>query len=117
MDKSDSGQMMPDTKAAARKLLLIYGALPIAYVIAGRLGLILAASPGYATAVFLPAGIAVAAAFIAGLASLPGTFLGALLLNLWIAQAIGLGLDSAHSAAAIVIACASALQAATGGVL
>jgi PAS domain S-box-containing protein len=87
------------------------------YVIAGRLGLVLAASPGYATAVFLPAGIAVAAAFISGLATLPGTFLGSLVLNLWIAQAIGLGLDGAHVAAAAVIACASALQAAAGGIL
>jgi len=109
--------MMPDTKAAARKLLLIYGALPIVYVIAGRLGLILAASPGYATAVFLPAGIAVAAAFIGGLATLPGTFLGSLLLNLWVAQATGLGLDSAHIAVATMIAGASTLQAAMGGLV
>ena len=38
--------MMPDMKAAVRKLLLVYGALPIAYVIFGRLGLDLAVSPG-----------------------------------------------------------------------
>src|SRR5262245_66524391 len=95
--------MMPD-KAAARKLLLIYGALPIAYVIAGRLGLFLAPSPGYATAVFLPAGIAVAAAFIAGLATLPGTFIGSLMLNLWVAQVIGIELDGAHIASAVVMA-------------
>src|SRR5262249_46432240 len=117
IDKSDSGQMMPDTKAAARELLLVYGALPIVYVIVGRLGLFLAPSPGYATVVFLPAGIAVAAAFMAGLATLPGTFIGSLMLNLWVAQAIGLELDGAHVAAAVVIAFASALQAATGGFL
>jgi two-component sensor histidine kinase/integral membrane sensor domain MASE1 len=109
--------MMPDTKATARELLLVYGALPIVYVIVGRLGLILAPSPGYATAVFLPAGLAVAAAFIAGLATLPGTFIGSLMLNLWVAQGIGLELDGAHVAAAAVIAFASALQAATGGLL
>jgi PAS domain S-box-containing protein len=109
--------MMPDTKAATRELLLVYGALPIVYVIVGRLGLILAPSPGYATAVFLPAGIAVTAAFIAGLTTLPGTFIGSLMLNLWVAQAIGLELDGAHVAAAVVIAFASALQAATGGLL
>jgi integral membrane sensor domain MASE1 len=53
-------------KTKARKLFLLYGALPVSYVIAGRLGLLLATSPGYASAVFLPAGIAVGATFIAG---------------------------------------------------
>src|SRR5262245_10052123 len=96
--------MMPDTRATTRELLLVYGALPIVYVIVGRLGLILAPSPGYATAVFLPAGIAVAAAFIAGLATLPGTFIGSLMLNLWVAQAIGIELDGAHIASAVVMA-------------
>jgi integral membrane sensor domain MASE1 len=59
-----------------RRQLLLYVALPLAYVICGRLGLLLAMPPGFATAVFLPAGIAVTAAFVAGNASLPGTFLG-----------------------------------------
>ncbi len=40
-----------------RRQLLIYAALPLAYVISGRLGLLLAVPPGYATAVFLPAGM------------------------------------------------------------
>ena len=48
------------------------------------LGLLLAVSPGYATAVFLPAGIAVASAFMAGAATLPGTFVGSFILNIWI---------------------------------
>ena len=40
-------------------------AVALVYVIAGRLGLLLAVPPGYATAIFPPAGIAVAAAFSA----------------------------------------------------
>jgi len=107
--------MMPDTKAAVRKLLLVYGALPLAYVIVGRLGLVLAVSPGYATAIFLPAGIALAAAFMVGLASLPGIFVGSLLLNLSVTHSIGYELDGVHVAVAVIIASASSLQAAAGG--
>jgi PAS domain S-box-containing protein len=99
-----------------RKLLVMYGALPLAYVIAGRLGLLLAILPGYATAVFLPAGIAVAAAFIAGMDSLPGTFLGSFLLNLWIGYSFNHELDVTKIVAAAAIAVASAVQAAIGGI-
>jgi len=96
-------------------LLLIYGALPLAYVISGRLGLLLAVPPGYATAVFLPAGIAMAAMFMAGWATLPGTFLGSFVLNVWVGY-VGAG----HSyltalVAALGIAFASLMQAAVGG--
>jgi hypothetical protein len=41
-------------KRIETRLLLIYGALPLAYVISGRLGLLLAVPPGYATAVQSP---------------------------------------------------------------
>lgn len=100
-----------------RRWLLIYAALPLAYVICGRLGLLLAAPPGYATAVFVPAGIAVTAAFVMGAASLPGTFLGSLLLNLWIGYSIGHEIDAFNLATAAIIASASMLQAAAAGVL
>jgi hypothetical protein len=102
---------------AARQLFLIYGALPLAYVIAGRFGLVLAVSPGYATAVFLPAGIAVGAAFMLGAASGPGTFLGSFLLNIWAGYSVHtVGAVNLGTAAAI-IASASALQAGVGGAL
>lgn len=64
-------------KTTLARQLLIYAALPLAYLIAGRLGLLLAVPPGYATAVFIPAGIAVGAMYIAGAATLPGTFASA----------------------------------------
>jgi len=86
-------------------------------VVIGRLGLTLAVSPGYATAVFLPAGIAVTAAFMMGAISLPGTFLGSFLLNIWIGYSIGREVDTLNVATAAIIAFASALQAGSGGVI
>ena len=73
--------------------------------------------PADATEIFLPAGIAVAAAFMVGLASLPGIFVGSLLLNLSVAYSIGHKLDGVHVAVAVVIASASALQAAACGLV
>src|SRR5215468_11573796 len=99
----------------ARRQLLVYVALPLAYIVTGRLGLLLAVPPGYATPAFLPAGVAVTATFIAGAAALPGTFLGSFLLNLWIGYLIAGRYNLTQIAAALVIAAASVTQAAIGG--
>ena len=99
----------------ARRWLLLYAALPLVYIVTGRLGLLLAAPPGYATAVFLPAGIAVTATFVAGVSALPGTFLGSFLLNVWIGYLIAGRLNLTQIAAALVIAAGSMTQAAIGG--
>ena len=48
-----------------------YLALTFAYAFSGKLALLLAVPPGYASPVFPPAGIAVAAMLISGWASLP----------------------------------------------
>jgi hypothetical protein len=56
--------------------------LAVAYLPTGRLGLLLAVPLGYATATFLPAGIAVAGMYIAGAVTLPATFVASFLLNL-----------------------------------
>jgi PAS domain S-box-containing protein len=106
---------MKHLKTAMARQLLIYAVLPLAYVITGRLGLLLAVPPGYATAVFIPAGIAVGAMFIAGASTLPGTLLGSFLLNLWIGNTITGQMSALDIAAAVAIALASALQAALGG--
>lgn len=95
--------------------VLVFVWLPIAYVTIGRLGLLLAVSPGYATAVFLPAGIAVGATFMTGPAALPGIFIGALVLNAWIGYSITHTLHSMSVLPALVIAFASLLQAGVGG--
>jgi len=60
-----------------------YLALTLTYAITGKLALLLAVPPGYASPVFPPAGIAVSAMLISGWTSLPWTFLGSLLLNIW----------------------------------
>jgi PAS domain S-box-containing protein len=106
-----------DPKITAREVLLVYAALPLAYVITGRLGLLLAVSPGYATAIFLPAGIAVAAAFMMGSRSLPGTLLGSFLLNVWVGYSTGQQADTLSFAIAVIIALASTLQAGIGGAI
>ena len=64
--------------------LSLYVALPLAYIVTGRIGLLLAVPPGYATAVFMPAGLAVGSFFLAGSETLVGTFVGSFLLNIWI---------------------------------
>jgi len=99
---------------ATRRLLLIYAALPLAYVICGRLGLLLAVPPGYATPVFLPAGVAVTAMFMAGAASLPGTFVGSFLLNFWLSASMD-QLGATGLTSALVIALSSTAQAAIAG--
>jgi PAS domain S-box-containing protein len=99
----------------ARSRLPAYLALTLVYVIVGRLGLFLAVPPGYATAIFPPAGIAMAAAFIGGRATLPWTFCGSFILNLWAGYSAYHHLDSVAFVSALIIAPASMLQAAIGG--
>jgi signal transduction histidine kinase len=89
----------------------------VAYVAAGRLGLLLAVSPGYATAFFLPSGIAIAAMWMRGEASLPWIFAGSLLLNLWVGYLPNGGLSAAATVGALAIAAASTAQAAAAGFL
>jgi signal transduction histidine kinase/sensor domain CHASE-containing protein len=84
----------------------------IAYVITGKLGMLLSPGDGYSTAMFPPAGIAMAAVLIYGRSMLPWVFLGALALNssltdalrpgmqLWLASSVGISLFSALQAGA-----------------
>lgn len=87
----------------------------VTYVISGKAALMLALPPGYASAIFPPAGIAVAAAFILGRRSLQWVFLGSLLLNLWVSYSASHQITTTGFAAAVIIAVASTLQAAVGG--
>jgi hypothetical protein len=97
------------------RLLLTWSGLAASYAIVGRLGLLLAVPPGYATAIFPPAGIAVSAMLVIGADSLPGTYCGSLLLNAWVGYSIARRFDPARIATALVIAAASVLQAALAG--
>jgi MASE1 len=98
-----------------KRRLLTYLTLALAYVLTGRLGLLLAVPPGYATAIFPPAGIAVAAAFIGGRRTLPWIFAGSCALNLWIGSIVEQHIVARALAVAVLIATASAAQAAVGG--
>lgn len=95
--------------------VMAYLLLTVAYVGSGKLGLLLALPPGYASPIFPPAGIAVAAAFIGGLKTLPWIFLGSLILNVWVGYTSSQHVVPMDLAVASAIAFASMLQAALGG--
>jgi signal transduction histidine kinase/ActR/RegA family two-component response regulator len=99
---------------AAGRPLLAYPLLTIAYAISGKLGMFLAVPPGYASPIFPPAGIAMAAMLIWGWATPPWVFLGSFLLNFWIGSTLGKELHQIAAAAA-GISMASVLQAVIGG--
>src|SRR3989304_1514861 len=86
-----------------------------AYFATGKLGLLLAIPPGYATAVWLPSGIALVGVLLFGYRACFGVVLGSFLVN------IGISFDASNadaiirsSAIAGCIAAGAALQAAAG---
>lgn len=83
--------------------------LSLAYVLAGRLGLLLAIPPGFVSAMFPPVGIALAAVLIWGYPMLLGVLLGSTLLNL----TLGGPLSWPGLAVASVIALGTTLQCLT----
>ena len=94
---------------------LAYLLISIAYVATGELGMLLALPPGYASPVFLPAGIAVAAVLIGGRKTLPWIFFGSLLLNVWIGYSANHQVTGLSLLVAAFIAMSSVLQATIGG--
>ena len=85
-----------------------------AYLIAGRLGLMLAPLSGYASAIFPAAGVAVTAVFIAGGAMLPGLFAASFLLELWFALTFGHGASTLGTLTALIFAAFPTARAAMG---
>ncbi|MGH8530440.1 MAG: MASE1 domain-containing protein, partial [Nevskiales bacterium] len=101
-------------KAPERDLLAI-AAMAAAYYISGRLGLLLAIPPGYATAVWPASGIALAGVLIYGWRLGIGVWLGSFLVN------VRTGLDTSDAAALlqsmlvpVVIALGATAQAVGG---
>ena len=92
------------------RLILV---LAFIYAFSGRVALLLALPPSYASAVFPPAGIALAFVLVHGWRMLPGVFLGALLLNAWLGLSRG-PLTGTDLAAAAAIAIGSTAQAIAG---
>jgi MASE1/CHASE domain len=97
--------------------VIAYPLLTVVYTLSGKLGLMLAVPPGYASPIFPAAGIAVTAMLIGGRATLPWTFFGSFLLNLWAGNSLSHRLDATCVAVASNIAAASMLQAAIGGTM
>ena len=73
---------MPDRGRFVPRTLLAHVALvAVLYFAAGKLGLLLAIPPGYATAVWPASGIALAAVLLLGYRVWPGILLGSFLIN------------------------------------
>ena len=103
-------QLSTKKKIIAYSLLLI-----VAYIVTGKLGLMLALPPGYASAIFPPAGIAIAAVFVTGRVLLPAILLGSFLLNILVGYSANHQIQMINAEVALLIAVASALQAYLGG--
>jgi diguanylate cyclase (GGDEF)-like protein len=87
------------------------------YFYTGLLGLLLAISPGYATAVWPPSGIALAGILLWGPRVWPGIWLGSLLVNVWVSLTTAGEIDLASLAVAASIGVGSTLQALLGAYL
>jgi PAS domain S-box-containing protein len=98
-------------KQTALRILL----LAIAYVISGRLSLLLAIPPGFVSGLFLPMGIALAAVLIWGFPMAIGVFIGSTILNISINPAPEVSFSGVLIAAEI--ACGSALASVVGASL
>jgi len=90
--------------------------LACCYFFAGRLSLLLAIPPGYATAIFPSSGVALAALLLFGNRLWPGIMLGSYLLNLTMPAHFG-GFFSSSGLVAMAIAVGATLQGLTGAVL
>ncbi|CAN5216685.1 hypothetical protein BH11PSE11_BH11PSE11_09600 [soil metagenome] len=84
--------------------------LALVYAVSGRLAMLLALPPGYASAFFPSAGIGIAAVVVGGARLLPGVFFGAFVLNVTLAFNQPTGLSSTVLIAASAIAVGSSLQ-------
>jgi PAS domain S-box-containing protein len=74
-------------RPSTKLLLLRIFFLALAYVVAGRLSLLLAIPPGFVSGLFLPMGIALGAVLIWGYPVAIGIFLGSTLLNISVSPA------------------------------
>ena len=90
--------------------------LVLLYVISGKLGLLLAVPPGYATVIWPASGIAIGMLLLHGWRLWPGILIGSFILNCYISNAFSLdhGFIADKTLAAAGIACGSTLQALVG---
>jgi len=101
---------------SSRWLTLLFANLALwaVYLLTGRLGLLLALPPGYASPIFLPAGLALAACVVGGARLLPAVALGSLTVNLVYPYLSPAGVTSHDVLGACAPAFGAALQAWVG---
>ena len=92
-------------------LLLQVISLALVYALLGRLSLLLAIPPGYAVAIFPPAGIALGVILTRGYRLLPGVALGSLMVNLFVAWEPAHQITSNNLLLAVILASGACLQA------
>lgn len=93
--------------------------LALLYMISGKLGLMLAVPPGYATVIWPASGIAIGMLLVNGPGLWPGILIGSFILNCCMSGAFSFseGFLEAKTTAAAMIACGSTLQALMGRAL
>jgi len=89
----------------------------MAYAVLGRMSLLLAIPPGYAIAVYPPAGIALGMLVARGIRLIPGIVIGAFVVNLAIAYENTGAIHTSNVIAALLIAIGAAIQAGIGSSL
>ncbi|MCI0343588.1 MAG: PAS domain S-box protein [Planctomycetales bacterium] len=94
--------------------LLLTAAL---YAVAGRIALLMAIPPGYATAVWPAAGFALACVLVFGPRVWPAVVVGSFLVNVWTRDPSSGAWDAPSVVVAVAIGCGAAAQAALGGFL
>ena len=100
----------PSRTSSWRRRLVEQFGVAAAYWVAGKLALLLAIPPGYATAVWPAAGLALAGTLLLGYRVWPGVLLGSFLINFWTSF-------DPSSAAAIVKSVTLALSIGAGAAL
>ncbi len=103
-------------RSHARAALLVL-AVAATYMVTGKLGLMLAIPPGYATAIFPASGIALAATLLWGLRGSVGAWLGSFTMNLWTGLAAGSELSLAAMFVPSCIATGALFQSQFGAAL
>lgn len=96
---------------------LVVTCVAVAYLITGKLGLMLAIPPGYATAIFPASGVALAATLLWGVRGSVGAWLGSFSMNLWTGVAAGHDVTLATMFVPSCIATGALFQAHFGAML
>lgn len=91
--------------------------LALVYALSGRLSMLLAVPPGFASAIFPPVGIALGAVLIGGSPMLIGAFIGSTMLNVSISVSAGAPLSIGLLPVAMGIAAGSTFQVGVGALL